>query len=80
MLTQIGGAEPLGELPEQDEGVQERVHALIGKPQARSPLAASGDRAIEGLEHILAEDAIVAHAFDLDESAIGRKADRAQLG
>jgi len=28
---QIGGAEALEELGEQDESVQERVHALIGK-------------------------------------------------
>jgi hypothetical protein len=31
VLAQIGRPEALRELAEQDEGVQERVHALIGK-------------------------------------------------
>ena len=34
MLAQIGRAEALDELAEQDEGVQERVYALVGKAQA----------------------------------------------
>src|SRR6266849_4093881 len=80
MLAQIGRPEALGELAEQDEGMQERVHTLISKAQPRGPLAAGGNRTIDGLEGIFAEDAIVAHAFDLKEPAIGRKADLAQLG
>jgi hypothetical protein len=35
MLAQIDCTEALGELLEQDQGMQERVHALIGKAQAR---------------------------------------------
>src|SRR6516225_7815639 len=80
MLAQIGRPESLRELPEQDDGVQERVHALIGKAQARSPLATGGARPVDGLESIFAEDAVMAHALDLDEPAIGRKTDLAQLG
>jgi len=34
MRAQIGGAEALGELPEQDESLQQGVHALVGKAQA----------------------------------------------
>jgi hypothetical protein len=63
MLAQVGGAKALHELPEQ-QSMQERVHARIGKAQARSPLAAGHDRTIDALEGILAEDAIVAQALD----------------
>jgi hypothetical protein len=35
---------------------------------------------MEGLEAIFAEDAIVAHALDLEEPAVGRETDFAQLG
>jgi hypothetical protein len=31
MLAQIGGPEALRELPEQDEGLEERLDAWIGK-------------------------------------------------
>ena len=34
MPAQVGDAEALCELPEQDEGVQEQVNAWIGKAQA----------------------------------------------
>jgi hypothetical protein len=34
MLAQIGGPEALRELPEQDEGLEERLDAWIGKTQA----------------------------------------------
>jgi hypothetical protein len=70
----------LRELSEQDEGVQERVRARIGKAQARGALAPGRHWAIDGSESILAEDAVVAQALDLDQSAVGRKADLAQLG
>ncbi len=80
MPAQIGRSEALCKLPEQDEGMQKPVHTLIGKAQPRGPLTACGNRAVDGLEGILPEDAIVAHAFDLKEPAIGRKADLTQLG
>ena len=80
MLAQIGGAEALCELAEQDDGMQQRVDARIGKAQARGPLAAFSGRTVDGLECIFGEDAVVAQAFDLEQPAIGRKADLAQLG
>jgi hypothetical protein len=73
-------AEALGKLPEQDEGVQERVDARIGKAEARSSLAPGRHRTIDGVQGIFAEDAIVAQTFDLEQPSIGRKADRAQFG
>ena len=79
MLAQVGGAKALRELPEQ-QSMQERVHARIGKAQARSPLAAGHDRTIDALEGILAEDAIVAQALDFEQTTVGCKADGAQLG
>ena len=80
MLAEIGSSEALGELPEQDDGVQEGVSVLIGEAQAGGTLATCDDRAIDCLEGILAEDAIVAEALDLDKPAVGGKADLAQLG
>ena len=80
MLAQISRPEALGELSEQDEGMQEGVHSLIGEAQPRGPLAASRNRTVDGLESILAEDAIVAQALNFEEPAIGSKADLAQLG
>src|SRR5712664_3342104 len=79
MLAQIGGAEALRELPEQDESMQKRVSPRIGKAQTRGALAAGSDRAVDSLEGILAENAIVAEAFDLEQLAIGCKPDRTQL-
>jgi hypothetical protein len=55
------------------------VDAVLGKTQARSALPPGGDRAMGGLEAIFAEDAIVAHALDLEEPMIGRKSDFAHL-
>jgi hypothetical protein len=74
MLAQMISAEALGKLPEQDEGVQERVDARIGKAQARSSLAPGRHRTIDGVQ------VIVAQTFDLEQPSIGRKADRAQFG
>src|SRR5258708_15389995 len=79
MLAQIGGAEALRELPEQDESMQERVNPRIGEAQTRGALATGSDRAVDSLEGILAENAIVAEAFDLEQLAIGCKPDRTQL-
>ena len=76
---QIGGAEACRELPEQDQGLQQRVHAWIGKAQAGGALAPGGDRAVDGLQGVFAEHAVVAQPLDVQEPAIGRKADRAQL-
>jgi hypothetical protein len=44
-----------------------------GSAAQQSTLAAGSERAIDCLESIFPEDAIVPHAFDLDEPAIGCK-------
>src|SRR6516165_4212899 len=80
MLAQIGCPEPSWELPEQDPGMQERVNAWIGKAQAGGTLVPGAHRFIDRLEGILAEDAVVAQAFDIEQAAVGRKADCTQLG
>jgi hypothetical protein len=48
MLTQIGGPEPLRELPEQDERMQKRMNARVGKAQAGCALMAGCYRARAG--------------------------------
>jgi hypothetical protein len=80
MPAQVGGPEAFGKLPEQDEGMQQRMDALVGKTQPRGSLPAGGNRTVDGLEGVFAEDAVVAQAFDFEEPAIGGKADLAQLG
>ena len=54
------------------------MSARIGEAQTRGALAAGSDRAVDSLEGILAENAIVAEAFDLEQLAIGCKPDRTQ--
>src|SRR6201981_3215520 len=79
MLAQIGGPEALRELSEQDEGLEQRLNAWVGKTQAGRALVAGCHRSVDGLQSIFAEDAVVAQSRDLDEPLIGRKSDRAQL-
>ena len=79
MLAQVGSSEALRELPEQDESLEERLNAWVGKTQGGGALTAGCDRSVDGLQGIFAEDAVVAQPLDLDEPLIGRKPDRAQL-
>src|SRR5215831_5946232 len=79
MLAQVGSSEALRELPEQDESLEERLNARVGKTQAGGALTAGCDRSVDGLQGIFAEDAVVAQPLDFDEPLIGRKPDRAQL-
>src|SRR5215471_15626394 len=79
MLAQVGSPEALWELPEQDESLEERLNAWVGKTQAGGALTAGCDRPVDGLQGIFAEDAVVAQPLDLDEPLIGRKPDRTQL-
>src|SRR5246127_416240 len=79
MLAQIGGPEALRELSEQDEGLEKRLSAWVGKTQAGRALEAGCHRAVNGLQVIFAEDAVVAQPLDLDQPLIGRKSDCAQL-
>src|ERR1700745_3111114 len=79
MLAQIGGPEALRGLSGQDEGLEKRLNAWVGKTQAGRALAAGCHRSVDGLQSIFAEDAIVAQPLDLDQPLVGRKSDRAQL-
>jgi len=80
MVPQIGCAEAVCDVAEQDERMQERMQPRIGKAQAGGALAACRDWTVDGLEGVFGEHAIVAQTFDFEEPAIGRKADLAQLG
>src|SRR6266852_4031293 len=79
MLAQIARAEALCKLAEQDDGMQEGVDARIGKTQTRSTLAACRHRAVDGLKGIFGQDAIMANVLDIEQAAVGRKTDFAQL-
>jgi hypothetical protein len=80
MPAHVGRPEAFGKLSEQDESMQQRMGAHVSKMQPRGSLQAGGDRPVDGLEGVFAEDAVVAQAFGLNEPAIGRKADLAQFG
>src|SRR6266576_2546935 len=59
--------------------MQQRVDARIGKAQARGPLAAGRDRAVDALKSIFRQDAIMTDMLDIEQAAVGRKTDFAQL-
>ncbi len=52
----------------------------VGKAQAGGSLTIDRDGAVDVLEAVLGENTIVADALDLEEAAVGGKADLAQLG
>src|SRR6201997_886408 len=53
MLAQIGGPEALRELSEQDEGLEKRLSAWVGKTQAGRALGAGCARSVNGLQKYL---------------------------
>src|SRR5258708_19336153 len=80
MVAQLGAAEAVCEKPKEDEGVPQSVHARIGKAQPGGALAGGLDRAVDLLEGVLGEDAIMAEPLHFEQPAVRRKADFAQLG
>src|SRR5216683_5157064 len=79
LLAQIVRAKALCKLAEQDDCMQQRVDARIGKAQARGTLAAGRDRAVDALKGIFRQDAIMADMLDIEQAVVGRKTDFAQL-
>ena len=55
------------------------MDARIGKAQTGGALAVDRDRIVDVLEAILGEDAAIAEALDFEQTAVGGKADLAQL-
>src|SRR3984893_16607776 len=78
-MAQSSATEAVGQEPERDETMQERLDAPIGEAQAPGALAARRDRAVDGLEGIFGEHAVVAQTLDVEQPSIGHKADLAQL-
>src|ERR1700692_3894704 len=67
MAAQIVATEAVGDLAEQNERLQELMGARVGKAQARSALLARCNRAVDALEGILGQHAVVAQTFDFEE-------------
>src|ERR1700692_2134393 len=67
MAAQIVATEAVGDLAEQNERLQEVMGARVGKAQARSALLARCNRAVDALEGILGQHAVVAQTFDFEE-------------
>ena len=77
--AQVGGTKAVCEQAERHDGVEQRMGARIGKAQTRGAQMAGRHRAVDGLEGIFGQHAVVTEAFDIKQRPIGRKADLAQL-
>src|ERR1700686_1406305 len=64
---------------EQQQDVQESLHARIGEAQRRGALVIYGDRPLHVLEGGFADEAVVTDALDVEQTSVGRKADLAQF-
>src|SRR3981081_4728359 len=64
---------------EQQQDVQESLHARIGEAQRRRALVIHGDRSLHVLEGGFADEAVVTDALDVEQTSVGRKADLAQF-
>ena len=64
---------------EQQQDVQESLHARIGEAQRRCALIIHGDRSLHMLEGGFADEAVVTDALDVEQPSVGRKADLAQI-
>src|SRR5215831_16121260 len=63
----------------QQQDVEERLNARIGKTQRRRALIVYDDRFLHVLERCFADEAVVADALDVEQTSAGRKADLAQF-
>ena len=79
MPAQIATAEAIREQAEQYQSVPQRLGTRIGKSQTRSTLASGEDRAVDSLEGVFGENAIVTDTLDLEQATVDRKADLAQF-
>ena len=64
---------------EQQQDVQESLHAWVGESQRRHALVIHGDRCLHILEGGFADEAVVTDALDVEQTSVGRKADLAQF-
>src|ERR1700730_622080 len=64
---------------EQQQDVQESLHARIGETQRRRASDIRGDRSLHILEGGFADEAVVTDALDVEQTSVGRKADLAQF-
>ena len=64
---------------EQEQDVQESLHAWIGETQGRRALVFHRDRSLHVLEGGFADEAVVTDALDVEQTSVGRKADLAQF-
>ena len=65
---------------EQEEDVEEALHARIGKAQRGGTLVVDDDGSLHILEGCFADEAVVTDALDVEQTSVGGKADVAQFG
>src|ERR1700693_1682706 len=79
MLAYILVSECTLDQKEQDQDVQESLHAWIGEAQRRRALVVHRDWSLHVLEGGFADEAVVTDALDVEQTSVGRKADLAQF-
>ena len=78
---EIAIAESAGQMGEAAEGLEERHDARVAEAQGGDALAGFDGRALEPVERLLGQDAVVTDALDFEELAIDLvRRDRAGAG
>ena len=77
---EVAIAEAAGQMGEAGEGLQERHDARVAEAQGGDPLAGFDGRALEPVERVLGQDAVVTDALDFEELAIDLVAESRRCG
>ena len=72
-MAEAGGAEG-----KQTQGLHESEHTAIAEAEGRGPLRGDDDGLGQGVEVVVADQAVVAQIFDAQQASVGGKADLLQ--
>ena len=79
-FPQISIGETARQETEPDQQMPKRQHPGIGDAESRSPLPVHRDRSIQLPQGFFSDGAILAEAFDFENTSVGAKADLPQCG
>src|SRR5438477_8737553 len=80
MLAQMAVSEGAMDENKQQQDMQQPLHPRVSEAQGCRALSIDHDRPLQVLERCFADEAVVAHALDVKQTSVGRKADLAQFG
>src|ERR1700736_422960 len=80
MLPEHSIRESVRQEPEEDEGVEQRVDAAIGKAHRGGALCGDLKRTLECLKRLFREDGVVSNPLDVKETSVGPEADLPECG